>query len=115
MMNFTQTICPYCGTGCGMLLEEIDGKLCGTTPLKTSPVNQGMLCIKGWTAHEFVQSDKRLRNPLIKRNGVFDEVVMVLEAEICMILPAFFLRVLLLCRWRRIAGMIGNFHRSIAR
>ncbi len=50
MLNFTPTICPYCGVGCGMLLAEEDGALCGTSPLVTHPVSQGRLCIKGWNA-----------------------------------------------------------------
>jgi len=58
MINFTPIICPYCGTGCGILLVEIDGSLVRTLPLKTHPVSQGTLCIKGWNAHEFVHSEK---------------------------------------------------------
>lgn len=65
----TLTTCTYCGCGCNMFLESLDGKLTGTTPCKTSPVNEGKLCIKGWNAHEFVQSDKRLKKPLIRKNG----------------------------------------------
>ncbi len=63
------TTCPYCGCGCGFFLEVMDGKLVGTTPSKTSPINQGKLCIKGWTAHEFVASPKRLKQPLLRKNG----------------------------------------------
>jgi len=69
MINFVPTICPYCGTGCGIQLVEIDGVLCETLPLMTHPVSQGALCIKGWNAHEFVHSDKRLQTPLIRNNG----------------------------------------------
>jgi len=74
MINYVPTICPYCGTGCGILLEEIDGTLTGTMPLKTSPVNHGALCIKGWNTHEFVHSEKRLRQPMIRKNGNLQEV-----------------------------------------
>ena len=62
------TTCPYCGCGCGLLLEVLDGKLIGTLPSKTSPVNKGRLCVKGWTVHEFVMSPNRLTQPLV-RNG----------------------------------------------
>jgi anaerobic selenocysteine-containing dehydrogenase len=41
------SFCPYCGCGCGLLLEVLDGKIVGTLPSKTSPVNQGKLCVKG--------------------------------------------------------------------
>jgi len=29
-------------------IGSLDGKIVGTLPSKTSPVNQGKLCIKGW-------------------------------------------------------------------
>jgi formate dehydrogenase alpha subunit len=63
------TICPYCGCGCSFYLEVLDGKLIGTLPNKTAPVNQGRLCVKGWNVHEFVASPRRLTHPLIRRNG----------------------------------------------
>ena len=50
------TTCPYCGCGCGFFLEVMDGKLIGTLPNKTAPVNEGKLCIKGWNSFQFVVS-----------------------------------------------------------
>ena len=67
------TTCPYCGVGCGLLLEVLDGKLIGTLPSKTSPVNEGKLCIKGWTVHEFVTSPMRLTKPMVRRGEGFVE------------------------------------------
>ena len=69
--KFVPSVCPYCGTGCGVLFEVVDGKLVGTLPLKSHPVNQGKLCIKGWNIHEFVNSFLRLKQPLIKMFGRF--------------------------------------------
>jgi formate dehydrogenase alpha subunit len=37
-------------------------------------MNQGRLCIKGWNAHEFVQSPERLAKPLLRKNGQLREV-----------------------------------------
>ena len=70
----TLTTCTYCGCGCNFFLEVLDGKLVGTIPCKTSPVNEGKLCIKGWNVHQFVQSEKRLTHPMIRKNGVLEEV-----------------------------------------
>lgn len=67
------TTCPYCGCGCGLLLEVMDGKVIGTLPSKTSPVNEGKLCIKGWTVHEFIHSPSRLTRPLVRKEGVLKE------------------------------------------
>ena len=65
----TLTTCTYCGCGCNFFLETLDGKLTGTIPCKTSPVNEGKLCLKGWNVHAFVQSDRRLNKPLLRKNG----------------------------------------------
>lgn len=65
-----KTTCPYCGCGCQMLLEVLDGELINTLPLKEHRLNDGKLCIKGYAAHEFVHSGDRLTQPLIRENGV---------------------------------------------
>ncbi len=63
------TTCPYCGTGCAMQLQALDGRLAGVLPAKGHPISEGGLCIKGWNAHEFVGHDDRLRKPLIRKGG----------------------------------------------
>jgi predicted molibdopterin-dependent oxidoreductase YjgC len=70
----TLTVCPYCGCGCAFYLESLDGRLIGTIPSKTSPANRGKLCVKGWNVHEFVQSEKRLTKPLVRKEGRLTEV-----------------------------------------
>ena len=65
--------CSYCGCGCGVLFQVLDGRLEGTLPMKTHPVNQGKLCIKGWNLHEHVISDKRLTSAMIKKDGHLQE------------------------------------------
>ena len=73
LTNFVPTVCPYCGTGCGMLLVEQDGNVIGTEPWPRHPVSEGKLCIRGWNAHQFIHNKDRLTTPLIKRNGTFEE------------------------------------------
>jgi formate dehydrogenase alpha subunit len=70
-MNYetVMSICPYCGCGCGLYLELVDGHLAGTMPSCTHPISRGALCIKGWSAHEFVESDDRVQKPLWKRGA----------------------------------------------
>ncbi len=67
------TTCPYCGCGCGIYLEVLDGRIIHSLPSKTSPVNRGKLCIKGWNVHEFVQHPRRLKKPLVRRGGALEE------------------------------------------
>ena len=67
------TTCAYCGCGCGLYLEVLDGRLTGTIHSKTNPINVGKLCVKGWNIHEFVQHPDRLTKPLIRKNGAVVE------------------------------------------
>jgi predicted molibdopterin-dependent oxidoreductase YjgC len=67
------SVCSYCGTGCGVLFQVMDGRLIDTMPMKTHPVNEGRLCIKGWNLHEHVVSDKRLKSPMIRKDGELKE------------------------------------------
>jgi len=67
--KFVPSVCSYCGCGCGVLFQVMDGRICDTMPMKTHPVNEGKLCIKGWNLHEHVISDKRLTTPLLKKDG----------------------------------------------
>ena len=63
------TVCPYCGVGCNLFLHILDGKIVDTWPSKQGPTNEGRLCIKGWSAHEFIQHPDRLKVPLVRQNG----------------------------------------------
>ena len=67
------TTCTYCGCGCGLLLEVLDGEVIGTLPQKDHPINQGGICIKGWNAHEFIYNEGRLKKPLLRKEGSFKE------------------------------------------
>lgn len=60
------TTCIYCGCGCGLYLQVLDGRVVGTLPAKGHPISEGKLCIKGWNAHDFVHHPDRLETPLIR-------------------------------------------------
>ena len=73
-MKRTLTTCPYCGTGCAFYLVTDDaGKLVAVEPSTEHPVAKGQLCVKGWSAFEFVNHPDRLTVPLIRRNGKLEE------------------------------------------
>lgn len=67
------TTCPYCGCGCNFYLEVLEGRVAGVIPCKTSPMNQGKLCLKGWNVHEFIHSPGRLTKPMVRKNGELKE------------------------------------------
>ncbi len=67
------TTCPYCGCGCGLLLEVLDEEVIGVLPQKDHPVSEGALCIKGWSSHEFLRAPGRLTRPLRREGDAFVE------------------------------------------
>ena len=76
------TTCIYCGCGCGIYLQVLDGKIVGTLPVKGHPISEGKLCIKGWNAADFVYHPDRLTTPLIRdtkggtlREATWDEAL----------------------------------------
>lgn len=71
-INRIRTICPYCGTGCGIELHVSGGKVVDITPDWNAPANQGSLCVKGQFGLDFVDHPDRLTTPLIRRSGTLE-------------------------------------------
>lgn len=42
--------CPYCGVGCGTLIQTENGRIVGMKPDPEHPINRGLQCIKGLTS-----------------------------------------------------------------
>lgn len=72
-IKYVPTICPYCGTGCGLNFVVKDDKIVGVEPYKRHPVNEGKVCPKGNFGYQFINREDRLTTPLIKENGEFRE------------------------------------------
>jgi predicted molibdopterin-dependent oxidoreductase YjgC len=67
------TVCPYCGTGCNVTAHVAHNEIVKITS-KPYVWNEGWLCVKGRFGYRFVSSTDRLKTPLIKRDGRFQEV-----------------------------------------
>ena len=67
------TVCPYCGVGCNLELNNLGDKIVSVTSPLSSPVNSGNLCKKGAFKPLSLHQLKRLRTPMIKRNGDLTE------------------------------------------
>jgi len=65
-----RTTCSYCGVGCQMYLHTKDNRVVKVTGANEAP-NHGSLCVKGRFGFDFVGSDQRLTDPLIKEDGHF--------------------------------------------
>ncbi|MDO9043764.1 MAG: formate dehydrogenase subunit alpha [Methanobacteriaceae archaeon] len=69
-----KTTCTYCGVGCGIYLGVRGNQITGVRGDPQGPANKGRLCVKGRYGFNFVNNPERLEKPLIKREGVFEEV-----------------------------------------
>ncbi len=67
------TTCTYCGVGCQLDLVVKDNKVVGVEPVD-GPANDGLLCVKGKFGYKFINHPDRLKKPLIKKDGQFEEV-----------------------------------------
>ncbi len=65
----TETICPYCGVGCTLVLQVRDNSIKRVIPKIGAGVNKGLLCSRGRFGYEFVGNNERLKTPLIRKNG----------------------------------------------
>lgn len=88
--NLVKTICGYCGTGCGLILEVQNNRIMKIRGDKEAPVNKGQTCVKGAFAYEYVHSNKRLTTPLIKKAGklveaTWDEAYQVIAKQLTFI------------------------------
>jgi formate dehydrogenase alpha subunit len=63
-----ETVCPYCGVGCGLTLhvDRRSGRVVGATGTESHPVSDGMLCVKGRYGLGFIHNDERLTGPLLR-------------------------------------------------
>jgi len=72
--SWDRGVCRFCGTGCGILVATENGRVVGVRGDPASPVNRGLLCVKGYALPLIPYADDRLTRPLLrKRNGRFDK------------------------------------------
>lgn len=63
------TICSFCGTGCGLTVKVEGGTISKVKGHEENPSSHGETCIKGSMGWGYVYSDRRLSEPLIRKNG----------------------------------------------
>jgi len=73
-MKTVKTTCGYCGVGCQLELHVKGNQIIKVTGAEDTAPNYGSLCVKGRFGYDFVHSPERLKSPLIKKDGKFEEV-----------------------------------------
>lgn len=65
-MTETRSVCCYCGTGCGVLIESDGARITGVRGDPDHPANFGRLCSKGATLHLTAGRAGRLLHPELR-------------------------------------------------
>ncbi|MCP5072669.1 MAG: molybdopterin-dependent oxidoreductase [Rhodobacteraceae bacterium] len=60
--------CPYCGVGCGTIIQAENGKIVSMRPDKDHPTNFGLQCIKGLTAAEPIYVDRMEGDSYVRKD-----------------------------------------------
>ncbi|MEN9801583.1 MAG: NADH-quinone oxidoreductase subunit [Actinomycetota bacterium] len=68
-LDKTESTCTTCSVGCRITLESSRDEILRYQGVDSDPVNHGWLCDKGRFAFESIKTDKRLEQPMIKRDG----------------------------------------------
>ena len=68
----TQTICPYCAVGCGMIVHIKNGRVINTEGDPEHPINEGTLCSKGASLYQVVNNPQRITKPRYRAPGATD-------------------------------------------
>ena len=65
-MPETRSTCPYCGVGCGVIIESDGAQITGVRGDPDHPANFGRLCSKGQTLHLTATPDDRAQTRLLQ-------------------------------------------------
>ena len=65
-MAETRTTCPYCGVGCGVIVQHDGAVISGVRGDPDHPANFGKLCSKGSTLHLTLNPAARIRHPELR-------------------------------------------------
>ncbi len=68
-MDEHQIICPYCGCGCTTNISLREGKMMRARGEQGIGINDGNLCSKGRFGFDYIYSEKRLKTPMVKKDG----------------------------------------------
>ncbi|MBL1211002.1 bifunctional nitrate reductase/sulfite reductase flavoprotein subunit alpha [Geminocystis sp. GBBB08] len=63
-----KTVCPYCGVGCGMVLEVAKDKVVKVSGDRSHPANFGRLCTKGSTSAQALRESGRMESAYIRED-----------------------------------------------
>jgi NADH-quinone oxidoreductase subunit G len=86
-LKSADTICPYCATGCRMVIEERAGTVIRSRAQLGVGINSETLCARGRFGYDIIHHPDRLTTPLLRRNGeleaaTWDEALAVISEHL---------------------------------
>ncbi len=73
-LKWDKAPCRYCGTGCGVEVGVKDGRVMAVRGDAASPVNKGLLCVKGYHLPAMLYGTDRLLYPQLRKDGVLQRI-----------------------------------------
>jgi formate dehydrogenase major subunit len=68
----TTSICPFCGVGCGFVVDSAGGKVINIEGDADHPINDGTACSKGSSLYQMANNENRLTKVLYRAPGASD-------------------------------------------
>ena len=73
-VRWDRGVCRFCGTGCGIQVGTRDDRVVAVKGDPDSPVNRGLLCVKGYANAQILYGADRLTTPQLRlTNGAYDK------------------------------------------
>lgn len=72
--RWVYSTCSFCAVGCAVWLGVRGNRVVAVKGVTDSPVNRGMLCVKGIYQYKAIDAPGRARYPLVRREGAWRRV-----------------------------------------
>lgn len=77
-----RSVCPYCGVGCGIILQVEHNTVVKVIGDKAHPTNSGRLCTKGNTCGQAIAESGRMENAYVRQARAHDPVRIAMDTAI---------------------------------
>ncbi|MFU2328055.1 molybdopterin-dependent oxidoreductase [Pseudomonas sp. NFX98] len=77
-----RSVCPYCGVGCGIVMQVEGNRVVKVSGDKTHPTNFGRLCTKGTTCGQAIADSGRMENAYLRQARDRDPVRVAMDQAI---------------------------------
>ncbi|NUT77961.1 molybdopterin-dependent oxidoreductase [Pseudomonas sp. C1C7] len=77
-----RSVCPYCGVGCGIVMQVEGNRVVKVVGDKSHPTNFGRLCTKGTTSGQAIAESGRMENAYLRHARDHDPVRVAMDQAI---------------------------------